>query len=302
MRNIFLAIFIFHSSLSAQQIKLMVLGTAQDAGAPQINCKKKCCKNLWENNISENVVSLGIIDIKNKKHYLFEATPNITQQWQLISNAAKRDSKMSGIFLTHAHMGHYSGLLSLGKEALNSNSIPVYTLPRFANFLETNGPWKQLISEKNILLKTIKAAVPNYLSEQLKITALIVPHRDEYSETAAYIIQGPNKNALFIPDIDKWERWSKQIESLITSVDYAFIDATFYDQNELKNRNIYEIPHPFVIESIDQLNSLSLKDKNKVYFIHMNHTNPLLDLKSKATKNVISKGYNIARTGMIIDL
>ncbi|MEN8845811.1 MAG: MBL fold metallo-hydrolase, partial [Candidatus Arcticimaribacter sp.] len=226
----------------AQGVKLVVLGTAQDAGFPQIACKKNCCIDLWKTGETEAVVSLGLIDTKHQKHYLFEATPNITQQLQTLNSVAGNASDFGGIFLTHAHMGHYSGLLFLGKEALGGQSVPVYALPKMRQYLSNNGPWEQLISEKNIALQALTASKEETISEEIKVTPIQVPHRDEYSETVGYLIKGPNKTALFIPDIDKWERWEIPIESLIQQVDYAFLDATFFDGSELPNRDMAAIP------------------------------------------------------------
>lgn len=294
--------FLLFEGLVAQEVKLVVLGTAQDAGAPQIACKKECCKSLWESGQSEAVVALGLIDSTNQKHYLFEATPNITQQLQDLNSIAGNTSSFGGVFLTHAHMGHYSGLLFLGKEALGSQSVPVFALPRMRQFLRNNGPWEQLISEKNIALRPLVASKNEKISEKIEVTPIQVPHRDEYSETVGYWIKGPHKTALFIPDIDKWERWDTAIESLIQKVDYALLDATFFDGNELPNRDMSKIPHPFVTESLARFDSLEANEKAKIYFIHFNHTNPLLKENSQASKEVRAKGYHIARSGLEFSL
>ena len=294
--------FLLFEGLVAQEVKLVVLGTAQDAGAPQIACKKECCKSLWESGQSEAVVALGLIDSTNQKHYLFEATPNITQQLQDLNSIAGNTSSFGGVFLTHAHMGHYSGLLFLGKEALGGQSVPVFALPRMRQFLRNNGPWEQLISEKNIELRPLVASKNEKISEKIEITPIQVPHRDEYSETVGYWIKGPHKTALFIPDIDKWERWDTAIESLIQKVDYALLDATFFDGNELPNRDMSKIPHPFVTESLARFDSLGANEKAKIYFIHFNHTNPLLKENSQASKEVRAKGYHIARSGLELSL
>ena len=286
----------------AQGVKLVVLGIAQDAGAPQISCKKDCCVDLWKTGKTEAVVSLGLIDTKNQKHFLFEATPNITQQLQTLNSVAGNGSDFGGIFLTHAHMGHYSGLLFLGKEALGGQSVPVYALPKMRQYLTHNGPWEQLISEKNIALQALTAGKEEKISEEIKVTPIQVPHRDEYSETVGYLIKGPNKTALFIPDIDKWERWDTAIESLIKEVDYALLDATFFDGSELPNRDMAKIPHPFVTESLARFEPLETKEKDKIYFIHFNHTNPLLKENSQASKEVRAKGYHIARSGLELSL
>ena len=63
------------------------------------------------------------------------------------------------------------------------------------------------------------------------------------------------------------------------------------------NRDISEIPHPLVSETINLLNSLSEENKSKVYFIHMNHTNPMLNPNSELSKLITTKGFNIARLG-----
>lgn len=294
--------FLLFEGLVAQEVKLVVLGTAQDAGAPQIACKKECCKSLWESGQSEAVVALGLIDSTNQKHYLFEATPNITQQLQDLNSIAGNTSSFGGVFLTHAHMGHYSGLLFLGKEALGGQSVPVFALPRMRQFLRNNGPWEQLISEKNIALRPLVASKNVKISEKIEITPIQVPHRDEYSETVGYWIKGPHKTALFIPDIDKWERWDTAIESLIQKVDYALLDATFFDGNELPNRDMSKIPHPFVTESLARFDSLEANEKAKIYFIHFNHTNPLLKENSQASKKIRAKGYHIARSGLELSL
>ena len=52
----------------------------------------------------------------------------------------------------------------------------------------------------------------------------------------------------------------------IKNVDYAFLDGTFYDQKEINNRDMSEIPHPFVIESMKLFDDLEIKHKNKIYF------------------------------------
>jgi len=188
-----------------------------------------------------------------------------------------------------------------GREALGSRDLKVNVLPKMANFLKTNGPWSQLVEINNIKIQEINfGQKTNHLSN-ISITPIKVPHRDEYSETAAYEIIGKNKKALFIPDIDKWEKWGKNLIELVKEHDYLLLDATFYDSKEI-NRDISEIPHPLVSETIGLLDNLTTIDKSKVYFIHMNHTNMMLDPKSNLSKYVTSKGFNIARLGLKLDL
>ncbi len=290
---------------NSKSILLVVLGNVQDAGSPHIACKKECCSLLFKDpSIKREVVSLGLIDSENQKKYLFEATPDITTQIKALKNAAHWDSPEipDGIFLTHAHIGHYSGLMYLGKEATNTNRTPVFVMPKMKFFLEENGPWSQLVNSNNIDLNLLANETDVKLTSNIRVIPLQVPHRDEYSETVGYKITGPNKTALFIPDINKWSVWKTKITDLIKTVDYAFVDATFFDGEEINTRDISEIPHPFVIESMDLFKDLSAKDKRKVHFIHFNHTNPLLNPNSKQTRLVLEKGFSIARKGQTVNL
>ena len=286
-------------------VSLIVLGTIQDAGSPQIACTKDCCKELFENpDANRKVVSLGLVDYQNKKSFLFEATPDLPAQMKALSKYASFDKKETpdGIFLTHAHIGHYTGLMYFGKEAMNAENIPVYAMPKMKNFLTENGSWSQLVANGNISVKAIENKKEIQVTSNVRVIPFTVPHRDEYSETVGYTIVGPNKSALFIPDIDKWQKWDVDIIEAISKVDYAFIDATFYDGEEINGRDISEIPHPFIIESMQIFEKLKLSEKHKIYFIHFNHTNPVLRKSSSQYKKVINAGYNIANIYDVIKL
>ena len=278
---------------------LKVLGTIQDGGIPHMGCNKVCCLKYFKNNTFRvGVSSLGISNLKNETNYLIDATPNINHQLKALIGTSNPSEKLNGIFLTHAHMGHYSGLLNFGREAMNSKNIPLYLMPRFYNFIQDNGPWNQLVKLENVMLKRIYDREKITLESNLSITPIQVPHRDEYSETVGFLIEGNTKSALYIPDIDKWEKWNNSIVELIKNVDYAFLDGTFYDEKEVNNRDISEIPHPFIIESLKLFNPLDKSEKNKIYFIHLNHTNPLLNSDSSEYNRVIREGFNVADPNM----
>ena len=283
----------------SSEILLKVLGTIQDGGIPHMGCSKECCSNYFLSKKSRiGVSSLGVSNLKHNTNYIIDATPNINFQLIDLIGNADPSKKLNGIFLTHAHMGHYAGLLNFGRESLNSKNIPLYLMPKFYNFILNNGPWNQLVELNNIKLNKIYNREKVILHNNLSFTPIQVPHRDEYSETVGYVIEGINKKALYVPDIDKWAKWEVSIVEMIKSVDYAFLDGTFFDEKEINNRDISEIPHPFIIESLKLFKELDESEKSKVYFIHLNHTNPVLNSKSSEYKKVISAGFNIAKTGM----
>ncbi len=284
---------------------ILILGTLQDAGSPHIACKKDCCRELFNNpDKNRKVVSLGLVDPVSNKTFLIEATPGLPQQMKNLKRHAAFAEKETpdGILLTHAHIGHYTGLMYLGKEAMNADSVAVYAMPRMKTFLEENGPWSQLVNTRNIVIKPLVGEKEIQLSSELRVTPFKVPHRDEYSETVGYRITGPNKSALFIPDIDKWEKWDTEIIKTIATVDYAFIDGTFYDAEEINNRDISLIPHPFVSESMELFKNLDAKEKAKIHFIHFNHTNPLINPQSQQYLEVLKNGFNVARINEVIEL
>lgn len=282
---------------------IVVLGIAQDAGYPQIGCDKECCAAYWQGKEKKkHVTSLALFDTQTNQYFLFEATPDITEQLQMLQPYLQRDNWYApdGIFLTHAHIGHYAGLMQLGREAMSAKNIPVWAMPRMKSFLEINGPWSQLVSLKNIQLVPLNEDSTIQLNAALKVTPLRVPHRDEFSETVGFIIQSQQKKVLFIPDIDKWEKWGRNIVDEIKKVDVALIDGTFYDSNELPGRDMKEIPHPFVQESMELFSGLPLTEKEKIIFIHFNHTNPLLKKKSVEKDKVRLAGFGVSEEGMMI--
>lgn len=282
---------------------LYVLGVVQDAGYPQAGCYESHCMPGWENpGQRRGAVSLGLVDPEGGKKYMFEATPDFPSQlYELDKEAPKESYQLAGIFLTHAHIGHYTGLMYLGHEAMGASEVEVYAMPGMIEYLRTNGPWSQLVSYRNIMLSQLQANRPESLG-QLKITPFLVPHRDEYSETVGYRIDGPNKSAVFIPDINKWSQWQTNLVELVRSVDYALIDASFYADGELPGRDMSRILHPFVVETMNTLEELAHAERGKVWFIHMNHTNPLLNRTSKQSREVRSRGFNVAVEGLRLDL
>lgn len=283
-----------------------VLGTLQDGGAPHIGCDRPCCRNLFLRPATERkVVCLGVTDTDASGQpvgALIEATPDFPAQLNAFQLAWDIPLERLSVFLTHAHIGHYSGLMFLGREALGAQGIRTWVMPRFLAFLTNNGPWSQLVELGNIQLQPLEAEKAVPLGQSVRITPLLVPHRDEFSETVGFRILGPNKSALFIPDINKWELWDRQLEEEIAQVDYAFLDATFYDAAEVGHRDMAEIPHPFVVETMGRLQDLPAAEKAKVRFIHLNHTNPCLDSTSDAYRQVVEAGFHVAQFGETVGI
>ncbi len=303
-----LAAFVFEPPIALADENdpfVVILGNAQDAGYPQSNCNKACCKQAWKDHSKRRfATSIAVVDPQSKSKILFECTPNFPDQIHQLNKKLGRkvnDFELSGIFLTHAHIGHYSGLIHLGREVEGASGTPVYVMPRMREFLIKNGPWSQLVELKNISLRRLTEQHKTTVG-RIEVTPILVPHRDEFSETVGFRIQGPNQSILFVPDIDKWEKWKTNIESEIAKVDVALLDGTFYDGKELPGRDMSKIPHPFVVETVERFEKLPKKEKTKVYFIHLNHTNRLLDKNSNESIELRRNGFKVAEQGQEIKL
>ena len=276
-----------------------VLGTLQDGGYPQPGCELTCCSRVIK---KERFVScLSIIDSMKNKFWLIDITPDFRDQIQIINDKVNRIIP-DGIFITHAHSGHYTGLLELGREVMNTMNLPVYVMPKMKLFLERNDPWKQLIKQGNINLIQMEVGLKISLNRELSIYPFLVPHRSEISETIGFKIKGENASIIYIPDIDSWEEWEIDIDKLIEDNDILFIDGTFYHEEELEGRDINEIPHPRIKDSMRILEGLDSSNRSKVYFTHLNHTNNALRDYTYEYKNIIDNGFMIATEGLKFQL
>jgi pyrroloquinoline quinone biosynthesis protein B len=276
------------ASVPVGDVKVIVLGIAQDGGIPQIGCTQKICLTQHHFVSSLALESGGAT-------YLFDATPDLRAQYAaLIQRHPEfaRKNIFDGVFLTHAHMGHYTGLMFLGKESISTKMVPVYCSAEMARYLSSNGPWSLLVSNQNIELHAFESGKPVALNG-LTVTPLAVPHRKEFTDTHGFLIQGPKKSLLFIPDIDSWDPVKEPLSKWLNSADYALLDGTFYSGNELPGRNMRLVPHPTIVTSMQVFQTLP-PFRAAIFFTHLNHTNPLLDPDSAESKKFSTSSFHVA--------
>ncbi|MEO8036338.1 MAG: MBL fold metallo-hydrolase [Acidobacteriota bacterium] len=288
-----------HAPLPLPDPFVIVLGIAQDGGYPQAGCRRAdCIAAFHDPSLRRHVASLGIVDPESGERWIIDSTPDFPAQLQALDEAAPTATMpgLTGIALTHAHIGHYTGLMHLGREVLGTHAVPVYAMPRMLGFLEHNGPWSQLVSLENISLRPLQDAVPVQLNARITLTPLIVPHRDEYSETVGFVVAGPHTSILWLPDIDKWEKWPKGLESVLAGVSIAYVDGTFYDASELPGRDLGEIPHPLMVETMSRLEVAARSSAAKIRFIHLNQSNPALR-DERVRRMIRARGFEVASEG-----
>jgi len=279
-----------------KNMRILILGSGQDAGIPQAGCYCNVCKTARiDVNYRRLGPSIAIFDKWKGFCYFVDASPDFKYQLDMAHkeiNETKRRGRIpvSGILLTHAHPGHCCGLWHLGKVALNEKNLPVYCTSEMEQFLYKNDPFSLLIKEKNIMTERVH---PNeeFKLNGLKCTPIQVSHRNEIADTVGYIM-GSKKKVIYLPDVD---RWTEDILKEIESSDRALIDGTFFSKMELPR--FKEVPHPPIQETIELLNNTN----TEVYFTHINHTNPI-NRKGKERQYVERKGFKIAYDGMILDI
>jgi pyrroloquinoline quinone biosynthesis protein B len=254
--------------MSAEAI---LLGTAQDGGLPQAGCRCPHCRAARSDPAQRRwVACLGLVDHASRQSWLIDATPDMREQLDALHEFAP-DCPLAGIALTHAHAGHYAGLIHLGREAWNTKGLPLYASPRMAAFLQANAPWSQLVALGNVALRPLTPGQALQLSSCLSLLPLAVPHRDEFSDTLAFVARGPNRCLFYCPDVDAWERWDHDLGHFVAGMDVALLDGTFCSGAELPGRNLDEIPHPLATDTATRLAGVDCD----VRLIHLNHTNPL---------------------------
>jgi pyrroloquinoline quinone biosynthesis protein B len=289
-------------------VLVKVLGTAQDGGIPQIGCYCINCKKARQNPQFERLrPSLAVLDSVEKKIFIIDASPDISRQYDMAHDRMgfARSGKKNvphGMLLTHAHIGHYTGLMHYGYESLSADSLPVYSSQRMGDFLANNGPWSQLVNFQNIALHLLEPDKTLSLTPSVTVTPLKVPHRDEYSDTLCFVIAGRTKTLLYIPDIQSWDAWDRSIAEEVESVDFALLDGTFYSPEELPGRNLAQIGHPFIATSLDTLRQTANKGKTRIYFTHLNHSNLALDPDGDPLKRIRGEGFGLAEEGMELSL
>lgn len=279
-------------------IELVVLGIAQDGGVPHLGCQKDCCISARRDGTRLGPACLAIVDHRSGATLLVEATPAIEEQLSLLREITGLGNKgrraIDSILLTHAHIGHYTGLIQFGREVASTDAIDVYCTERMGSFLEQNGPWSQLIELKQIVVTKVEHGFLTEVMPGVKVRAISVKHRDEFSDTVAWRIEGPSKTVLFCPDIDRWD--GGVLENLIDGVDVCYLDATFYDGRELPGRDLSEIPHPPMVVTMEKLQESALREPGRFRFIHLNHTNPALT-DTSIRSDLENRGFRVAKMG-----
>ncbi|MGH7151270.1 MAG: MBL fold metallo-hydrolase, partial [Planctomycetota bacterium] len=284
---------------SGPHVEAIVLGNAQDGGIPHVGCARPCCEAARRDPSRRALVAcLGLIDREAGRAFLVDSTPDFPEQVEALNRAADRPPAAlpDGILLTHAHVGHYAGLIHLGREVAGADRVPVWCTPSMAAFLRANGPWSLLVSAGHVELRETPPSTQVELTPRLRATPIPVPHRREFSDCVAWRIEGPGRALLYLPDIDAWDDLPGGLSGILRGVDVALLDGTFFDPAaELPGRDASKVPHPPIPETLRRL--AVLPSRPEVRFTHLNHTNPANAPGSAEGRRLDAEGARVARAG-----
>lgn len=262
--------------------RVLVLGSGQDGSAPQFGGPSVDI---------ERTASSILVTGPSGARYLFDASPDLRAQGV---RAGFDPQNLGGVFLTHAHMGHYVGLVQFGNEAAATNAVPCFGTASMHTYLSRNEPWRSLFTRRHLEYKVVVPGVELRLEESMSVTAHLVPHRPDFSDTVGFVVnnRATGGSVLYLPDIDCWDDW-EDATTVVDGVSLAFLDASFSSRDELPGRAMANFPHPLVAETIARFQN----SPAQVVLTHINHSNPLGLGGEPATHNAASAGFLIAKDG-----
>jgi pyrroloquinoline quinone biosynthesis protein B len=292
------------AALEVEGSRVRVLGIAQDGGLPHAACTCDRCEAARRDpGRASPVASLAIITADHT--WLIDASPNLPAQLDALADvrsaptAAVDRRPIDGVLLTHAHMGHYLGLAWLGYEAVAAEQVDVWASASMAEFLRTHAPWEQLVRQRNIVVHEASGEQTIVLDAQARVeaTPFVVPHRAEYTDTFGWRVAGPGATVVYVPDTDPWAKWSRPIDEVLAGVDLLLIDGTFHSATELPGRDVAAIGHPLIVDTMDRLQAKVDSGELEVWFVHLNHSNPVLDPAAPERLELERRGFRVARVG-----
>jgi len=294
----------------AAGVSVTILGTAQDGGIPQAGCSCERCKEAHKDlELRKYPVSLGILGADGSKH-IVEVTKNLCEQLMIWTPDENELFIPETVSITHLHLGHVEGIGQFGKPVMALKEVDIFLSRDNKNIFDGRSDIELMIKENNIKTHS-KDFYQSFEPKEgcgFSLQFIPIPHRSELGDTAAIIIKGNKKNILFMPDQDSWketlEHYSKEnIRAFLKMFDIneALIDGTFWSMEELPGRNISEIPHPTIQESL-QLLGRKMEDDPRISFLHLNHSNPVNDIGSKQRKLVEENGWKISEIGDVLKL
>jgi pyrroloquinoline quinone biosynthesis protein B len=272
---------------------ILVLGSGQDGGSPQLGHTSGVGPNRTASSVAVISPDGAIV--------LLDASPDIRQQTISLMTSevfpTDRSTPFDAVALTHAHMGHYAGLVHLGNESGDAKGVSLLATGKMHTFLRSNQPWRMLYQRGNVVPDTFGLGAIR-IDERMTIDALAVPHRAEFTDTVAISVRIDDAPwFMYLPDIDAWADWPGA-EAAISEHALCLLDATFSDPDELPGRSIADIKHPLVTDTVERFSHLT--GSTQIVLGHINHSNSLADIESEIAVRTRAAGFAVAHDGLVL--
>jgi pyrroloquinoline quinone biosynthesis protein B len=297
-----------------------VLGSAAGGGVPQWNCACANCRDAREGKAARRTQSSLAVSPDGRQWLLLNCSPDVAEQIEAFAPLhppQARGTPITGMLLTDANVDHLGGLAALrqggaGGFAVRSSAVVraiAVAQPAFAPFASPPHRWLEVPLDQQCEAESDEDIVGN----RLTVRALAVPgttpgyagRRTVRGAVVAYEItaRGSENGLLFAP---VFARLDDALAGAIASASVAFLDGSFYSDDELITANLLgkrarSLGHQPVGGSDGTLAQLR-GVRTRVVFTHLNNSNPMLDVRSKAYVRVREFGAEIAHDGMELTL
>ncbi len=295
-----------------------VLGSAAGGGVPQWNCGcANCCAARSGAQPRRSQSTMGV-SADGSRWLLLNCSPDIgfqIESFAPLQARTLRGTPIDGVLLTDANVDHLGGLATLRQKGdyrfvIRSSDVTrdiATSQPAFAPFASAPHRWIAVT-----LGERCEAADGNDVVEhQLTVSAQNVPgttpgyagRRTVTGAVVAYEIAsrtgGPK--ICFAPVFASIDA---ALRDAIERADVAFLDGTFYRDNELiaahlLDRSARGLGHQPVggpDGTLSQLRGI----RTRIIFTHLDNSNPMLDPASEAAAAIRASGAEIAYDGMTL--
>ena len=291
---------------------LQVLGSAAGGGFPQWNCGCPGCSavRMGSRPARPRTQSSIAVSADQRNWFLLNASPDVRAQIEAnpaLHPRAGRDTPLRAVLLTDAELDHTLGLLLLREaEALEVHATPAV----YATLRDGSGVLATLERYCRVDWHPVTPGVDVSLGEGLSYRAFDAPttKRARFGAcTEAGRVVGyrftdghSGRSAVYLPGV---QRLTPEVCAQLTDCSALLIDGTCWHDDELIRLGLAaktaaamgHLPIGGPDGSLEQLAGLPVE---RVIYIHINNTNPVLLEDSPERRMVVDHGREVAVDGL----
>lgn len=292
-------------------LEILVLGTAAGGGFPQWNCACTNCRLARSGVLPHRFQSSVAISGNGRDWHLINASPDVTSQLEqfirprLAPDEARRGMPLGGIFLTNADLDHTLGVFHLRegrplrltapepvRESLERGPAPGRVLGAYAGL-----SWQSAREEwANVDGSGLEArCVPLAGGGPPRYDA----SADAGTHAVGYLFRNGGAPVGIFPDVAVLDA---ALLAELAACEQIWFDGTFWDEDELVRLGFSEhcaadMGHVPISGKNGSLVALSLLGRDRVAYLHINNTNPILRPDSEERKALEAAGLRVAEDG-----